>query len=99
HFPGSRYAATAANKPSQTMAMSTTQPNDVTKTVHDRMPVILPPPAFSSWLDSAIGDPLALRPLLVPYPPDDMEAHPANPAMNRPGFEGPECLVLPETAA
>src|SRR5262249_36258072 len=87
------------DKPLYTVAILTTKPNELTKTVHDRMPVILPPSAFATWLDPAIGDPVTLRPLLVPYPPDDMEAHPANPMMNRPGFKGPECLVAPEADA
>jgi putative SOS response-associated peptidase YedK len=87
------------DKPLYTVAILTTKPNELTRTVHDRMPVILPPSAFAAWLDPAVGDPVALRPLLTPYPPDDMGAHPANPAMNRPGFEGPECLIPPETAS
>jgi putative SOS response-associated peptidase YedK len=63
------------------------------------MPVILPPAAFATWLDAAVGNSLALRPLLAPYPADEMEAYSANPAMNRLGFDGPECLVPPEPAA
>jgi putative SOS response-associated peptidase YedK len=87
------------DKPLYTVAVLTTKPNELTRTVHDRMPVILPPSAFATWLDVAVGDPLALRPLLAPYPADEMEAHPVNPPMNRPGFEGPECLIPPEAGA
>ena len=34
-------------------------------------------------------------PLVGPYPADLMAADPANPALNKPSFEGPECLVPP----
>jgi putative SOS response-associated peptidase YedK len=81
-------------KPLYTVAILNTKPNQLTRTVHDRMPVILPPSEFALWLDPAVGDPVALRPLLAPYSADEMEAHPANPAMNQPAIEGPECLPL-----
>ncbi|HKB05485.1 MAG TPA: SOS response-associated peptidase [Gemmataceae bacterium] len=80
-----------------TCALLTTTPNDLVREVHDRMPVILPRSAYAAWLDpTADGD--ALRSLLAPYPAAEMVANPANPAMNKPTFEGPECLVAPAAA-
>ena len=54
---------------SPTCTILTTEPNDVTRPVHDRMPVILPPEGYARWVDPRPGDAVALRPLLVPFPP------------------------------
>jgi hypothetical protein len=35
--------------------------------------------------------------LVGPYPADCMAADAANPALNCPSFEGPDCLVPPTT--
>ena len=78
-----------------TVAILTTTPNDLTREVHDRMPVILKPEAEATWLDPAVDDPSRLMPLVGPYPADHMAAAPANPALNRPAFEGPDCLLPP----
>jgi putative SOS response-associated peptidase YedK len=77
-----------------TVAILTTTPNDLTREVHDRMPVILRPEADATWLDPQVDDPDRIMPLVGPYPADLMAA-PANPALNRPSFEGPDCLVPP----
>ena len=37
-------------------------------------------------------------PLVGPYPADLMAADPANPALNKPSFEGPDCLIPPAAA-
>ena len=81
-----------------TVAILTTEPNDLTREVHDRMPVILRPEAEATWLDPAVENPDRLMPLVGPYPADLMAAAPANPALNTPSFEGPDCLVPPPAA-
>ena len=78
-----------------TVAILTTTPNDLTREVHDRMPVILKPQAEDTWLDPAVDDPTRLMPLVGPYPADRMAAAPANPALNKPSFEGPDCFLPP----
>ena len=78
-----------------TVAILTTTPNDLTRPVHDRMPVILRPQDEATWLDSTVDDPDKLMPLVGPYPADLMAADPANPALNKPSFKGPDCLVPP----
>ena len=42
-----------------------------------------------------MDDPDKLMPLVGPYPADLTAAAPANPALNRPSFDGPDCLLLP----
>jgi putative SOS response-associated peptidase YedK len=81
-----------------TVVILTTTPNDLTRQVHDRMPVILKPDDEATWLDPAVDHPDRLLPLVGPYPADRMAAEDANPALNRPSFEGPDCLVLPPAA-
>jgi putative SOS response-associated peptidase YedK len=59
------------------------------------MPVILSRDAESSWLDPANQDAATLQAMLRAYPAGEMEADGVNPALNKPGFEGPECLEPP----
>lgn len=82
-------------EPIYSCAIITTTPNDLTATVHDRMPVILSPDDYARWLDPAVQDAAELQPLLVPFLADAMEAHDANPAMNKAGYEGPDALAEP----
>jgi putative SOS response-associated peptidase YedK len=81
-----------------TVAILTTTPNDLCKQVHDRMPVILRPDAEAAWLDPTIDSPEKLMPLVGPYPAELMARGDANPALNKPSFEGPDCLVPPTAA-
>ena len=67
----------------------TTGPNAVMAAIHDRMPVILAPDQFDTWLDPDID---GFRGLMQPCDPDLMAAHPVSPAINRGSVEGPECI-------
>ena len=78
-----------------TCAILTTAPNDLTLTVHDRMPVILRPEAEATWLDPSIDDAAKVMSVVGPYPAELMAADDANPALNKASFEGPDCLVVP----
>lgn len=69
----------------------TTTPNEVVAPLHDRMPVILPPPAFDLWLDPAVGDPGRLKQLLRPHPAAGMTAWPVSPRVNSPRVDDPSC--------
>jgi putative SOS response-associated peptidase YedK len=82
-----------------TVAIVTTKPNELTATVHDRMPVILARDDEAVWLDPAVEDVARLQPMLKPYPAEAMEATPVNPALNKPSFEGPDCLTPPPAPA
>jgi putative SOS response-associated peptidase YedK len=73
-------------------AIITTEPNELTREVHDRMPVILARDDEAAWLDPAVVDPAKLTAMLRPYSADRMEGVQVNPALNKPSFEGPECL-------
>lgn len=71
----------------------TTQPNEFLATIHNRMPVILPPDAYAQWLDAGIGNPAELQPLLAPYPVEEMAAYPVSTLVNNPKDDRAECIV------
>jgi putative SOS response-associated peptidase YedK len=73
----------------------TTTANELVAPVHDRMPVVLVDEAgWEAWLDPALdGD--AVATLLAPLPADAMRVARANPVLNSPDHEGPDCLVAP----
>ena len=54
----------------ESFSIMTTSANELLSPIHDRMPVILHPEAFSMWLDKDLHDPEHLRQLYQPYPVD-----------------------------
>jgi putative SOS response-associated peptidase YedK len=56
------------------------------------MPAILHPDDYSLWLDPEVQQPDLLRPLLRPYPAQEMEAHPVSRLVNSPGNDTPQCI-------
>jgi putative SOS response-associated peptidase YedK len=86
------------NGPLDTFTILTTTPNDLIAGLHDRMPVILPPDAYSEWLEPKPLPPERLQSLTAPHPHEDMEAYPVSTHVNRPANDDPECIVrLDET--
>ncbi|MFL6229988.1 MAG: SOS response-associated peptidase [Pyrinomonadaceae bacterium] len=73
-------------------AIITTTPNDLVGTVHDRMPVILSPSDFGTWL-SGEADPNELRELLAPFPAEYMQGYPVGQGVNNPGADGPHLVT------
>ncbi len=71
----------------------TTEPNALLAPIHNRMPVILPPGAYATWLDPAEQKPAALNHLLTPYPADLMTAYPVSRLVNSPATDTPACIV------
>ena len=75
----------------------TTRPNEMMATIHDRMPVILAPEHYATWLDTSVQDAAAVTGLLGPYPPELMTAQPVSRFVNKPGNEGPGCVARAES--
>ncbi len=75
----------------ETCALITTTVNAVVEVAHARMPVILLREAYQEWLDPKAEKDDLLR-LLRPMPADLMEGYPVGLAVNRPAFDGPECV-------
>ncbi|TAJ06965.1 MAG: SOS response-associated peptidase [Nitrospirae bacterium] len=70
----------------------TTGPNDVLKPIHERMPVIVAPQAYSLWLDPTVQQVEAIRPILQPYSADRMEVYPVSLLVNNSRHNAPTCL-------
>lgn len=68
----------------------TTDPNEVVKTVHDRMPVILTEEDQCNWLNPDYN-PEHLKTMLVPYG-GKMKAYPVSDLVNSPKNDFPEVL-------
>ena len=76
----------------RTCTIITTEPNDLMRPIHDRMPVILPESAWDTWLDTENHDVQTLRQLLVPARSEALEVWPISMLVNKPANNGPELL-------
>lgn len=70
----------------------TTEANELVGEIHHRMPVILSPESYATWLDTSIQEPEELMPLLAPYPSEQTEAYPVSTHVNKPAHDDPECV-------
>lgn len=77
----------------KTCTIITTEPNALMATLHNRMPVILPPTAHAQWLDPAPQKPENLQALLTQYPAEEMAAHPVSTLVNSPANDRAELVV------
>lgn len=82
----------ASERPLRTCAILTTEPNAVTREVHDRMPVILKPEAYAAWLRTPADTRNDLLGLLQPYPAEEMETARVSSYVNSASAFGPRCL-------
>ena len=71
----------------------TTEPNELTGIIHNRMPVILHPRDYAKWLDPSPQTPDQLKPLIKPFPADLMDAYPVSTLVNTPANDRPELVV------
>jgi putative SOS response-associated peptidase YedK len=69
----------------------TTSPNDVTRPIHDRMPVILGKHDYDLWLDPGMKDTKTLAELLQPYNAREMRCYPVSNRVNQVQNDDPEC--------
>jgi len=75
-------------------ALITTEPNEMMRPIHDRMPVVLPEDVESTWLDPE-ADLDELLELLRPAPEDLLVAHEVGEGVNDVRQDGPELLEPP----
>jgi len=78
--------------PIESCTILTTDANELMAPIHNRMPVIIPRSAYDLWLDPTVKDPAKLKPLLVPFPTDEMDAYPVGLIVNNPRNELEECV-------
>jgi len=70
----------------------TTEPNELLRPIHNRMPVILAPSAYDQWLDPTVHDAESLKSQLCPYPSEELMAYPVSTLVNNPRHDAPDCL-------
>lgn len=71
-----------------TFTILTTEPNALTSRLHDRMPVILEPDSYRTWLEAE--DP---RHLLKPCPDDMLQCFPVSTRVNTPKNDAPDLIA------
>ncbi len=70
----------------------TTEPNELMASIHNRMPVILPEESYTDWLQPGETNAASLSKLLVPFPPERMNAYPVSTVVNSPANDLPEAI-------
>ena len=70
----------------------TTEPNDLIKPIHNRMPVILPESEYTQWLQPGEVDIQKYNDLLRPYEADQMETYPVSRVVNNPKNNSFSCI-------
>jgi putative SOS response-associated peptidase YedK len=77
----------------------TTEANERLRTLHERMPVILPKENHRLWLDTSVNDAALLKSELRPYPAESMSIYPVSPLVNSPHNDEPRCAERQEPPA
>jgi len=77
----------------ETCAVITTEPNDLMRPIHHRMPVMLTPDQFEPWLDPTVTAPEKLEALLRQPHAEAMSAVALSTYVSNVHHEGPECLA------
>jgi putative SOS response-associated peptidase YedK len=80
------------DNPIESCTLLTTQPNDLLRVLHNRMPVILHPQDYGLWLDPEVQEPQRLQALLKPYSAEEMEAYAVSRYVNSPDNDDPRCV-------
>jgi putative SOS response-associated peptidase YedK len=76
----------------QTFTIVTTIANELIKSIHDRMPVILNERAAEDWMNPNETNPQRLKSILAPAPEEMLLITPASPLVNSVKNDGPELL-------
>lgn len=76
----------------ETCTLITTEANELVGSVHERMPVILPPEKYDLWTNPALEGGKQLADLLRPYPDQEMTGYPVSTQVNSPRNDGPDLI-------
>jgi putative SOS response-associated peptidase YedK len=74
------------------VSLLTTSPNALMAPIHNRMPVIIEPPDYSTWLDRQLQTPDLLQHLMRPYRDDGLAFYPVSTIVNNPRNDDPACV-------
>jgi putative SOS response-associated peptidase YedK len=70
----------------------TTEPNELMRPIHDRMPVILDRAATQLWLDASLERPEQLAAAIRPTPPEALAVRRVSTHVNDPRHDDPSCI-------
>jgi putative SOS response-associated peptidase YedK len=94
-FAGLWESATVDEVVINSCTIITTKSNELMHPIHDRMPVILPPEAWDTWLTpSLLPDDILMAILMKPLAAEHMQLWPVSPAVGRTSNQG-EQLIQP----
>ncbi len=79
--------------PLESCAIITTDANELSRPIHDRMPVILRGQEAEAWIDPGVEEPAALIELLRPYAADAMMRDLVGAHVNSVKNNSPACIV------
>ena len=85
-------------EPQRTFTIVTTRPTAFMAAIHDRMPVVVPPGEWATWLDPAPRDPGELRALLEPRDDVVLAAYAVPKLVNNVRNDGPALIERLEPA-
>ena len=77
----------------ESCTLLTTSAHAKLREVHDRMPVILDPADYASWLDPRLGDEATRARLARSAPAEGLELHAVGRRVNDPRFDDAACLA------
>ena len=80
----------------RTFTIITTRANELMRSVHDRMPVILRRDAEAAWLDPDVQGVVELGEMLTPYSSEEMESYYVSAMVNSPRNDLPQCIEAVE---
>jgi putative SOS response-associated peptidase YedK len=78
--------------PVESFTILTTRPNELIASLHDRMPVIIPPERFNDWISEGPLGPDGAEAMLLPHSADGMVAVPVGSMVNTPRNDDPRCI-------
>lgn len=76
-----------------TFTILTTTPNDLMRSLHDRMPVILHRTYYNQWLSPHVVEMASLPSLLRPFPAEGLTAYAVGPRVNRAVVDDAACIA------
>ena len=76
----------------ESCAILTTEANELMRSFHHRMPIIIDPENFDLWLDPAVTDREPIESLLAPYPSERLTFYPVSRRVDNPRNDQPSLI-------
>ena len=86
------YGTCGASQTVKSFTIITTEPNELVRPIHNRIPVILRPEDEEQWLDASRTAFVKAKSLFKPYPEELMDADDVSTIVNSAKYDGPECV-------